>query len=80
MSERPASPQNAPYAVELEEGKDYYWCACGRSQNQPYCDGAHQGTSFQPVAFKAEKTGTTYRCGCKKTSAQPNCDGTHRQG
>lgn len=45
MSE-PASPQNKPYAVEVEAGETYYWCACGQSKNQPYCDGSHQGTEF----------------------------------
>ena len=76
MSE-PLSPQNEPYAVEVEKGKTYYWCACGRSKNQPFCDGSHEGTSFQPVAFTAEKTDTVYLCGCKKTGNQPFCDGTH---
>ena len=76
MSE-PLSPQKKPYAVEVEEGKSYYWCACGRSKNQPFCDGSHQGTDFQPVEFTAEKTDTVYLCGCKKTGNQPFCDGTH---
>jgi len=78
MSE-PVSPQNAPYAVEVEAGETYYWCACGRSKNQPYCDGSHQGTDFQPVAFTAEKTETAYLCGCKKTGNQPFCDGSHNK-
>ena len=78
MSE-PVSPQNKPYEVEVEAGESYYWCACGRSKNQPYCDGSHQGTSFQPVAFTAEKTDTVYLCGCKKTGNQPFCDGSHNK-
>ncbi|GMR01369.1 MAG: hypothetical protein BMS9Abin19_0747 [Gammaproteobacteria bacterium] len=73
------SPQNAPYEVEVEAGKDYYWCACGRSKSQPFCDGSHQGTEFQPVAFAAEKTETVYLCGCKKTADAPFCDGTHNK-
>ena len=76
MSE-PVSPQNKPYAVEVEAGETYHWCACGRSKNQPYCDGSHQGTDFQPVAFTAEKTEKAYLCGCKKTANQPFCDGSH---
>lgn len=76
MSE-PVSPQNAPYAVEVEAGETYYWCACGLSNNQPFCDGSHEGTDFQPVAFTAEKTETAYLCGCKKTGSQPFCDGSH---
>lgn len=78
MSE-PLSPQKAPYPVEVEEGKTYYWCACGRSKNQPFCDGSHQGTDFEPVAFTAEKSDTVYLCGCKKTGNKPYCDGTHNK-
>lgn len=78
MSE-PVSPQNEPYAVEVETGESYYWCSCGRSKNQPYCDGSHQGTEFQPVIFTAEKTATVYLCGCKKTVGAPFCDGSHNK-
>jgi len=76
MSE-PLSPQNEPYAVEVEQGKSYYWCSCGKSKNQPFCDGSHEGTDFQPKEFTAQKTETVYLCGCKKTKNQPFCDGTH---
>lgn len=78
MSEEAIIAQKAPYPVEVTEGKTYYWCACGRSRNQPFCDGSHQGTGFEPVAFTAEKTETTYLCGCKRTANQPFCDGTHK--
>ena len=78
MSEEAVIAQKAPYPVEVAEGKTYYWCACGRSKNQPFCDGSHQGTGFEPVAFTAEKTETAYLCGCKRTSNQPFCDGTHK--
>ena len=78
MSE-PLSPQNGPYAVEVEQGKSYYWCACGRSKSQPFCNGSHDGTGFQPIEFTADKTETVYLCGCKKTKNQPFCDGTHNQ-
>lgn len=76
---KPLNPQNEPYAAEVEEGKTYYWCSCGRSKNQPFCDGSHQGTDFQPTEFTAEKTETVYLCGCKKTGNQPFCDGSHNK-
>jgi len=78
MSE-PLTPQNKPYASQVETGKTYYWCACGRSRNQPLCDGSHLGTDFQPVEFTAEKTETVYLCGCKKTGNAPFCDGSHNK-
>jgi CDGSH-type Zn-finger protein len=79
MSEEAVIAEKSPVAVELEEGKTYYWCACGRSKNQPFCDGSHQGTGLEPVAFTAEKTGTAYLCGCKRTAKGPFCDGTHNK-
>jgi len=66
-----------PAVVELETGKLYYWCSCGLSKTQPFCDGSHQGTAFQPLAFTAEKTGKAYLCQCKHTKKPPFCDGTH---
>jgi len=69
--------QKAPYAVDVEAGKTYYWCTCGRSGSQPFCDGAHKSTSFSPLAFTPEKTETVYLCGCKHTKNPPFCDGTH---
>ena len=79
MTDEAMIPQKAPYAAEVEEGKTYYWCACGRSKNQPFCDGSHQGTGFEPIAFTPEKTDTVYLCGCKRTSDRPFCDGTHQK-
>ena len=75
MSE-PACPQKAPYPVDLEPG-DYYWCSCGQSKNQPFCDGSHQGTDFTPEKLTVTEKGTFYLCGCKRTSDKPMCDGTH---
>jgi len=75
--EEPIIAQKAPYAVEVEAGQTYYWCACGRSASQPFCDGSHKATSFTPVAFTAEKTETVYLCGCKHSKNPPFCDGTH---
>ncbi len=72
-------PQKEPYVVELEEGKTYAWCRCGRSQKQPFCDGSHKDTSLQPLMFKAEKAGKAFLCGCKNTGKSPYCDGSHKQ-
>jgi len=69
--------QNAPYIVELEEGKTYYWCACGHSKTRPYCDGTHKSTATTPISFVAEKTGPKALCGCGKSGNKPFCDGTH---
>ncbi|MEM7473159.1 MAG: glutamate synthase-related protein [Pseudomonadota bacterium] len=66
-----------PAMVELDAGKDYYWCACGRSKNQPFCDGSHAGTGLSPVKFTAEKDGKAALCQCKGTGNRPLCDGTH---
>ncbi|MFQ5534840.1 MAG: CDGSH iron-sulfur domain-containing protein [Sphingomonadales bacterium] len=74
----PAVAQKAPYIAEVEEGKTYFWCACGHSNNQPFCDGSHKGTGMSPVLYKAEKTTTLFFCGCKHTKNQPLCDGTHK--
>lgn len=79
MTEDAVIAQKQPYAVDVEAGETYYWCRCGRSQTQPYCDGSHQGTGFDPVAFTAEKTGKVYLCGCKHTGNQPFCDGGHQK-
>ena len=76
MSE-PVIAQKAPYPVEVEEGKTYFWCACGKSQKQPFCDGSHQGTDFTPEKYTAEKAGKVFFCGCKKSQNTPRCDGTH---
>ena len=77
MSDEPIAAQLNPYPVELEEGKRYFWCKCGRSQKQPFCDGSHKGTDIQPHAFVAEQTGTFNLCGCKNTDDDPFCDGSH---
>jgi len=67
------------YLMEVEEGKTYYWCSCGKSEKQPFCDGSHSGTDKTPVQYTAEATREVYFCGCKKTAAQPFCDGTHKE-
>ena len=69
--------EKRPYPVEVEAGKTYFWCSCGYSQRQPFCDGAHAVSGDKPVALKAEKPGTVYLCGCKQTKTPPFCDGSH---
>lgn len=76
MSE-PVSAQNSPIKLDLEPGQ-YWWCACGRSQKQPFCDGSHKGTDFTPLAFKLEEKKTLWLCACKRTKSAPNCDGSHK--
>ena len=78
-SDQPRVPQEKPYAVPVEAGKKYFWCACGRSKNQPFCDGSHAGTVFRPIQFGAEKNETVNFCGCKATKNRPRCDGTHNK-
>ena len=74
----PEIPQKSPYGVEVEEGKTYYWCACGRSGKQPFCDGSHKGTEFNPLAYTAEKSAKVFLCGCKHSTDKPFCDGSHK--
>ncbi len=75
----PISPQKAPYGIDVESGKTYFWCACGKSANQPFCDGSHQGTDFVPVKYEATTSNQVYFCGCKLSKNQPLCDGTHKE-
>ena len=75
----PVSPQKTPYAVDCEAGKKYFWCSCGRSSNQPFCDGSHKDTSFTPVPWEAEESGRKFFCGCKLSEGQPFCDGSHNK-
>ncbi len=74
--EDPVIAQKAPYELELEPGT-YYWCACGRSKSQPFCDGSHEGTGFEPKAFTIAEKQTVSLCGCKWTADAPFCDGAH---
>jgi CDGSH-type Zn-finger protein len=74
----PKIAQKSPCAVELEAGKTYYWCTCGQSKTQPFCDGGHKGSGFAPKALTAEKSGTAYLCGCKMSKNPPYCDGSHK--
>jgi CDGSH-type Zn-finger protein len=75
---QPAIAQKAPYPTRVEAGKTYHWCACGNSKNQPFCDGSHKGSNFNPVAYAATVSGEVYFCGCKSSKKKPLCDGSHK--
>lgn len=75
----PKIAKKGPFAVDLEAGKNYHWCTCGGSKNQPFCDGTHKGTEFVPFAFTAKESETAHLCGCKHTKNPPYCDGSHRK-
>ncbi len=79
MSETlPLAPQKSPYRIDVEAGKSYWWCACGKSAKQPFCDGSHKGTGFSPIEFKADAAANVSFCGCKHSAKAPRCDGTHK--
>ena len=65
--------------IEVEEGKSYFWCSCGKSSKQPFCDGSHKGSEFNPAVYKAELTKKMFFCTCKQTNNQPFCDGSHNK-
>lgn len=69
----------SPIEVQLEAGKQYYWCTCGRSQSQPFCDGSHKNTAFTPKALSVNENKSAWLCTCKKTGNAPFCDGTHNK-
>jgi CDGSH-type Zn-finger protein len=73
----PIVAQKSPYPVDVEAGKKYFWCACGRSKKQPFCDGSHKGTGLTPVAYEAAQSKKLWFCGCKTTKNRPLCDGSH---
>jgi len=73
---QPEMPKKQPYTISLEAGS-YWWCSCGRSKNQPFCDGSHEGTDFTPVELVLTEKSTVSLCGCKRTGNPPYCDGTH---
>jgi len=68
--------QESPYVLELAPGT-YWWCACGRSQTQPFCDGSHKATSITPVKFEITQSSKVALCGCKHSQNKPFCDGSH---
>ena len=76
MSE-PVIANKFPYVSDLEAG-EYWWCSCGKSKNQPFCDGSHKGSEFNPVKFELTEKTKVFLCGCKHTATPPFCDGTHK--
>lgn len=72
----PVIAKKSPYVMQLAAGK-YFWCACGRSANQPFCDGSHKGTGISPREFTLDKPAAVALCGCKRSEDAPFCDGTH---
>ncbi|NJL46393.1 MAG: CDGSH iron-sulfur domain-containing protein [Leptolyngbyaceae cyanobacterium SM2_5_2] len=77
MSE-PVVADTKPVVMDLEPG-NYFWCTCGQSAGQPFCDGSHQGTDFAPMKFTLETSQRVALCACKHTANQPFCDGSHSQ-
>ncbi|MGK0298604.1 MAG: CDGSH-type Zn-finger protein [Gammaproteobacteria bacterium] len=73
----PVIAQKAPIPIEVEAGKSYFWCSCGKSSKQPFCDGSHEGSDFTPLKYDATETVTKYFCACKHTDSQPLYDGSH---
>ena len=78
MTDRPSAAATSPARVELETGRTYFWCRCGRSNAQPFCDGSHKGTGISPLRFTVEKTNAAWLCQCKSTGDPPYCDGSHK--
>lgn len=74
---KPVRAGDTPIAVDVEKGKSYYWCSCGKSKAQPFCDGSHKDSSFTPVKYDATESKKVYFCACKATRKQPLCDGSH---
>lgn len=73
----PVRAADTPFAIEVEAGKSYFWCSCGKSAKQPFCDGSHAGTEFTPLKFDAAESKKVFFCGCKITGNSPMCDGSH---
>jgi CDGSH-type Zn-finger protein len=77
MSDKAKIADNKPVVLEIEPGT-YYWCSCGQSKNQPYCDGSHSGTGFSPKEFTVAEKKKVALCTCKQTGNSPFCDGKHK--
>lgn len=75
----PVRVSDTPYAVDVESGKSYYWCSCGLSSKQPFCDASHKGTDFSPVKYEAGASKKVFFCGCKQTQTGALCDGAHKK-
>jgi CDGSH-type Zn-finger protein len=75
----PVRAADGPFGIAVESGKTYFWCSCGKSSKQPFCDGSHKGSEFSPVKYTAESDTKLFFCGCKATANQPLCDGSHKK-
>lgn len=75
---KPVIAANQPAKVALEKDRKYYFCMCGKSAKQPFCDGSHQGSEFTPQAFTCEESKDYYLCQCKQSANKPYCDGSHK--
>jgi CDGSH-type Zn-finger protein len=75
----PKVARTSPFKIDVEAGKTYYWCTCGLSNKQPFCDGSHKGSVFSPVKYDATAAGDVWFCGCKRSAKAPLCDGTHKK-
>lgn len=77
MEKSEKNHHHMPIEVDLKKGETYYWCACGKTGREPFCDGSHCGTSFTPLEFTVEKDRRAFLCSCKETKKPPYCDGSH---
>ena len=77
MADAPIVAQKSPFAIDVTEGKSYFWCSCGRSSKQPFCDGSHKDTGLEPVKYTADADKKVFFCGCKASDKSPLCDGSH---
>lgn len=75
--DKPKIASRTPFPLPVEKDKTYYWCSCGLSANQPFCDGSHKNTGHTPIAYTAPKDKIVFFCGCKQSAMRPVCDGTH---
>ena len=75
--DKPKVVQKKPFETEIKANRIYWWCACGLSEKQPFCDGSHKGTGIKPVQYQTDKLETVNFCGCKNTKNSPFCDGSH---
>ena len=79
MNDQPIRASDTPFGVDVVAGQDYWWCACGRSAKQPFCDGSHKVTGITPMKYTATQTGKVFFCGCKASGNKPLCDGSHKK-
>lgn len=75
----PVRASDTPFKIDVEAGKSYWWCACGKSSKQPFCDGSHKGSEFSPIKYEAGEAKPVFFCGCKASGNSPLCDGSHKK-